>query len=55
MTVQSQNQGFGEPERPLEPRYLAVGRVARPFGLRGELKVKVLTDYPERLGRLRTG
>ncbi len=54
MTVQSQNQGFGGPERPPEPRYLAVGRVARPFGLRGELKVKVLTDYPERLDRFRT-
>jgi 16S rRNA processing protein RimM len=31
-----------------------VGRVVRPFGLRGELKVELLTDYPEQLGRLRT-
>lgn len=54
MTLQDQNQGSGGSERPPEPRYLAVGRVARPFGLRGELKVTVLTDYPEQLGRLRT-
>ncbi len=52
MTVQ--NQGSGGSARPPEPRYLAVGRVARPFGLRGELKVKLLTEYPEQLGRLRT-
>jgi len=31
------------------PRYLAVGRVLRPHGLRGELRVEILTDYPERL------
>lgn len=34
-----------------EPRYLAVGRVSRPHGVRGELRVKVLTDYPGRLGQ----
>jgi len=28
---------------------LAVGRVARPHGVRGELRVELLTDYPERL------
>jgi len=35
-------------QRP-EPRYLAVGRVVRPHGVRGELRAKVLTDHPERL------
>jgi 16S rRNA processing protein RimM len=34
-----------------EPRYLAVGRVLRPHGIRGELRVEVLTDYPERLSQ----
>jgi 16S rRNA processing protein RimM len=34
-----------------EPRYLAVGRVLRPHGIRGELRVDVMTDYPERLGQ----
>ncbi len=35
-----------------EPRYLAVGRVLRPHGVRGELRVEILTDYPERLATL---
>ena len=28
--------------------YIAVGRVAGPFGVKGELKVEVLTDFPQR-------
>ena len=36
-----------------EPRYLAVGRVLRPHGVRGELRVEILTDYPERIADLR--
>ena len=32
-----------------EPRYLAVGRVLRPHGVRGEVRVQVLTNFPERL------
>jgi 16S rRNA processing protein RimM len=43
----------GSGRRP-EPHYLAIGRVVRPFGLRGELKVQLMTDYQEQLGRLRT-
>ena len=34
-------------------RYLAIGRVAGAFGLRGEVKVKVHTDYPERFHQLK--
>ncbi len=37
-----------------EPRYLAVGRVQRPHGVCGELRVMVLTAYPEQLSRLKT-
>jgi 16S rRNA processing protein RimM len=33
---------------------LAVGRVLRPHGVRGELRVEVLTDYPERLAEVKT-
>jgi 16S rRNA processing protein RimM len=50
-SISEPEQGSGR--RP-EPRYLAIGRVARPFGLRGELKMQLLTDYHEQLGRLRT-
>ena len=34
-----------------EPRYLVVGRILRPHGIRGELRVGIITDYPERLGQ----
>ncbi len=39
-------------KRQPEPRYLAVGRVQRPHGVRGELRLEVLTGYPERLADL---
>lgn len=44
-------RGSGSRRAP-EPRYLAVARVVRPFGVRGELKLEVLTGFPEKLGRL---
>ncbi|MBN1260616.1 MAG: 16S rRNA processing protein RimM [Anaerolineae bacterium] len=37
------------PETQPEPRYLAVGRILRPHGVAGELRVEILTDHPERL------
>lgn len=38
------------PSSRQEPRegFIAVGRVLRPWGLRGDLKVQSLTDFPER-------
>jgi 16S rRNA processing protein RimM len=32
----------------LEPRYLAIGKVIRAHGLRGEITVAVLTEFPDR-------
>ncbi|KAB2904568.1 MAG: 16S rRNA processing protein RimM [Anaerolineae bacterium] len=32
-----------------DPRYLIVGQVLRPHGIRGELRVQLTTHYPERL------
>jgi 16S rRNA processing protein RimM len=40
--------GSGEEHLP-EPSYIVVGQVRRPHGLRGELRVEIITDYPERL------
>jgi len=34
-------------------RYLAIGRVAGAFGVRGEVKVEVHTDFPERFHQLK--
>lgn len=29
--------------------FLVVGEILKPFGYRGEVKIKIITDYPERL------
>ncbi|NJL92570.1 MAG: 16S rRNA processing protein RimM [Anaerolineae bacterium] len=37
-----------------DPPFLVVGKVLRPHGVRGELRLQVLTSYPERLKHLAT-
>jgi 16S rRNA processing protein RimM len=37
-----------------EPSYLAIGRVLRPHGVRGELKVGKLTTHPDHLSDVET-
>lgn len=37
-----------------KPRYLIIGRVLKPWSYRGELKIEILTDFPERFASLRT-
>lgn len=32
-----------------QPAFLLIGEVLRPHGVQGELKVRVLTEYPERI------
>lgn len=32
-----------------QPQYLILGKILRPHGVRGELKMQIMTDYPERL------
>lgn len=34
---------------PGEPVFLAVGRLGKPHGIKGEIQMVVLTDFPERL------
>jgi 16S rRNA processing protein RimM len=34
---------------PGAPHFLIVGEILRPHGIRGELRFRILTDYPERL------
>ncbi len=48
----STQRGSRVPDDRPEPRYLAVGRVLRPHGIRGELRVEILTDYPEHLAEV---
>lgn len=35
-----------------EPKYLLIGEILRPHGVRGELRMRILTDYPERVKNL---
>jgi 16S rRNA processing protein RimM len=35
-----------------EPRFLLLGEILRPHGVRGELRMRILTDYPERINQL---
>lgn len=36
------------------PQYLVVGEILKPWGYRGEVKVKIITDYPDRLVKHKT-
>ena len=36
-----------------KPRFLIIGRVLKPWSYRGEIKVEILTDFPERFASLR--
>lgn len=40
------------PDSPSNPKYLLLGEILRPHGIRGELRIRILTDYPERISRL---
>ncbi len=34
------------------PDYLIIGEILRPHGVRGEVRMRIMTDYPEHLKRL---
>ena len=42
----------GSAAESAEPRFLAVGRVLKPHGVNGEVRVELMTDRPERFGWL---
>jgi 16S rRNA processing protein RimM len=35
-------------KEPAPPEFLIIGRILAPWGIRGEVKVEVVTDFPER-------
>jgi 16S rRNA processing protein RimM len=39
---------------PLNPSYLLLGEILRPHGVTGEIRMRLLTAYPERLRTLKT-
>jgi 16S rRNA processing protein RimM len=50
MPVQYDSQSGSEATS--EPRYLTIGRITRPHGVRGEVRVEPRTDLPERFAWL---
>jgi 16S rRNA processing protein RimM len=40
--------------QPNKPPYLILAEIHRPHGVRGEVRARILTDYPERLKTLKT-
>ena len=44
--TQLTNRGSVEPSA--EPHFLAVGRISKPHGVQGEVRVELMTDHPER-------
>ncbi len=36
-----------------EPRFLVIGKIVAPWGVKGEVKVAIETDFPERFNRLK--
>ncbi len=41
-------QSAGSPS-PGEPVFLVIGKLRKPHGIRGEISMEVLTDFPERI------
>ena len=37
---------------PDEPEHLIVGQVVAPFGVKGEMKVNIMTEFPDRFNKL---
>jgi 16S rRNA processing protein RimM len=46
--------GAGAVARAKRPTHLVIGRILGPHGVSGEVKVEVLTDFPERFEVLKT-
>jgi len=49
---ESRRRGSGRAINSTEPRFVAIGRIVQPHGVRGEVSVEVLTDFPERFDTL---
>ena len=53
-SVSSSALGSDAATSPSEPPFLIVGRVLRPHGVRGEVRVEIHTDFPERFALYET-
>ncbi len=53
-TQRDESSMRGSAEQPVEPRFLVIGQVVKPHGVRGEVRVTPFTDAPERFQWLET-
>lgn len=53
-SVSFAGDGGSGPHSGSEPRFLVIARIAGAVGLRGAVKVLVMTDFPDRFGLLET-
>lgn len=44
----------GSADKPAEPRFLTIGEVLRPHGVRGEMRIRAITELPQRFTWLKT-
>ena len=51
MKVEQERRGSGRQDQP-GPRYLVVGQIIRPHGIRGAVQMELLTDSPEHIATL---
>ena len=49
---EGRRRGSDRATNSAEPRFVAIGYIIRPHGVRGEIAVQVLTDFPERFDTL---
>lgn len=49
-----QNEKRGLVGDETEPRFLVIGRIVKPHGVQGEVRVEVITELPERFNWLET-
>jgi len=47
-TDDKSEKNTGSP-KPGEPEFLIIGKLRKPHGIRGELTMEILTDFPERI------
>jgi len=49
-----QNQNTAGSIGPVEPAYVLIGKLQKSHGIRGEISMRVITDFPERIRRGKT-
>jgi 16S rRNA processing protein RimM len=52
--MEEEGRASPSPGRRSQPSHLVIGRILAPHGLKGEVEAKMMTDFPDRFGLLKT-